>query len=1072
MWRTLLPVIAVVTIAAAAPQIVLPFNSQVPPVARVSQPYNFTFAITTFKSSGAGLQYSINSGPAWLQFDAPALTLWGTPGTADAVTTSFNIIASDSSGSTSMHCTLVVTTNPAPTSSQDISAALNQAGNVTGPSRLLAHPRQKFRIGFSTNSYNSHGKDLSFYSTMTDHTPIPPWMTFDARTLQYTGTSPSISSSPQTFDVLLIASDVQDFAGAWNTFTIVVTDDLWAFQPEKQTINIAAGSSVELDNLQSTLFHNGNPASQSDLQRATAQIPSWLQFDNQTLKISGMPPSGVKTTDIKITAYDQSDDPAILELHLRFNSLLKKSVGPLKARAGEAFEYTVDRSDLVDTDISVSFDTGAANSWLHFDAGQLRLSGKVPNDQPSETINLKMTLKTSNQSETDTSDVKLYVQSTAARTDGQTTVSSTTQTSATSSSQSSATGNATAGAIDSVSSKAKGSIAAVVVCPIVGVVAIILILLYCCRPKRRNGRDSKSPSKSDISKPMIVPHDDDYDPDLEKGGFFEPVAAEQPPQLDVKLSPVKDSHTPALSVLQTPKRMTQRVSDVQHSPGSSNVILEDGEAEALDGFNRSSWGYRPHRTPSARPHDSMKVPTAMAHRSRYLSTRRSALRSSAMSQQNQRQSRGYLRLLGKGHGRSSANCSSTGSSDCLNGVGHGRVSAHFCPYCPSPHRESTAPLQTHEEIAESSYGTEATSQLSSAQSPWPTATMWQSNSASKMPKLSRLAATIRSAKAEKSGTESEVSDLPSVLPDRRSLNERRQSYIRNRALMRSPFFGSSNEGSHSRKASSAESAHLSGHGTKTSQASLRRPGAKRMLARELSASSSLEPDLARGRKRSKSRWKLPEGFPRTLSKARSSVASGLRFEDASEAEWERCSVSIYSDDAVGPDTQVGASRSQRSSLSPVHPAMRDISYHEQPATDPPIGPLPTPPFPDPPPKSPRRSTPRPKSGLEDYPPDELPTIEKPKLAVAVRKARLSQISQANKRRIDNLGSKRKEYPDLKRSSIIERPRSSYRPALIAKRGSINRLISMQGNGKSQPSKSGGIADEAAWEDVTGNEAFL
>ncbi|KAF2092363.1 Cadherin-like protein, partial [Rhizodiscina lignyota] len=374
----LLVLSALLSFAVAAPQLALPFNSQVPPVARVGNSFSFTFSPTTFKPNSSKFQYSISGGPAWLQFDAPYRTLWGTPGAADAGTTKFTITASDGSGSTQMSCILIVSTSQAPMSRTDVSGVLRGAGNMTGPTTLLTHPSQKFEVDFFPNSFDGHGKKLSFYATLADHTPLPSWLSFNSQTLHFSGVPPKLSSSPQDFNVLLIASDVAGFAGVSEQYTITVSTHTWAFDPQDQTFDIPSGSSVNIGNLQSLLLSDHGKSQGSVMEQADANVPSWLNFDSQSLAITGTPPAGLKQQDVNITAYDHYGDVANLTLHLRFDSLFNGEIGPLDVQIGKKFQYTISRSVLVNPDSTVSVELGQASSWLHFDSQNLELEGTVP----------------------------------------------------------------------------------------------------------------------------------------------------------------------------------------------------------------------------------------------------------------------------------------------------------------------------------------------------------------------------------------------------------------------------------------------------------------------------------------------------------------------------------------------------------------------------------------------------------------------------------------------------------------------------------------------------------------------
>lgn len=106
------------TVVVAIPTIAFPLNSQVPPVARISEPFSYTFSISTF-SSTLPITYNLSNGPSWLSLGSSTRTLFGTPSIADAgmgaVTgISINITASNSSGSITDYATLVISKNPAP----------------------------------------------------------------------------------------------------------------------------------------------------------------------------------------------------------------------------------------------------------------------------------------------------------------------------------------------------------------------------------------------------------------------------------------------------------------------------------------------------------------------------------------------------------------------------------------------------------------------------------------------------------------------------------------------------------------------------------------------------------------------------------------------------------------------------------------------------------------------------------------------------------------------------------------------------------------------------------------------
>lgn len=101
-------------LGTGAPTITFPINSQVPPVARVSIPFKFSFSASTFYGSST-LDYKLSNAPSWLSLDGSTRTLSGLPPESEANTALIiQITASDNTGSVTMNTTLVVSGNPAP----------------------------------------------------------------------------------------------------------------------------------------------------------------------------------------------------------------------------------------------------------------------------------------------------------------------------------------------------------------------------------------------------------------------------------------------------------------------------------------------------------------------------------------------------------------------------------------------------------------------------------------------------------------------------------------------------------------------------------------------------------------------------------------------------------------------------------------------------------------------------------------------------------------------------------------------------------------------------------------------
>lgn len=378
MWGAAVLVLAV-TVSAAL-QVSFPFNAQVPPVAHVGEPFNFQFASTTFEPNFATLQYSLTRNPPWLSLDGATRALWGTPNASDVGSPTFTIVAAGAAGAVAnMQATLVVVEPGGPTASGDVLEQLLTAGKLSGPSSLALLPSTGFDFKFSTDTFTGNGKNLSYYATLSDHTPLPSWVTFNPESLQFSGSTPQVGASPQSFEILLIASDILGFAGTWITFTLVVSKHTFVFSPWKQTINTTKGATVNFTSLRSHLTLDGGPIVDADLQSATAELPFWLSFDPDNFAVTGTPPSGLTSQDISIEAKDKYGGVANTTIHLAFISpLFSGEVGQLNATVGQDFNYTLGRSIFAQGGEEVSMDFGSAGKWLHFDPTTLSISGKIP----------------------------------------------------------------------------------------------------------------------------------------------------------------------------------------------------------------------------------------------------------------------------------------------------------------------------------------------------------------------------------------------------------------------------------------------------------------------------------------------------------------------------------------------------------------------------------------------------------------------------------------------------------------------------------------------------------------------
>ena len=834
--------------ATATPTVAFPFNSQVPTVARVGQQYSFQFSASTFAPNDTNFTYSLSDQPAWLAVDSATRTLSGAPSQADAGASSFTLTAADDTGSAHMPCTLVVSTDPPPQIDWDIGQQLAESANLssTQPPIVTILPSHEFQFDFRQDSFiDIVQRKLTYYATLADHTPLPAWLLFDAQDLMFSGTAPQLSAFPQSWDVDLIASDVEGFGGATASFTISVAMHKLVFVPEEFEFNITSGMQVDFTALQDALFLDGTPISVKDMKSLQASPPSWLSLDNQTLALTGTVPDGTTGENFTIAVTDAAGSraTALIQLTTGQPSLFTSQVGTLTAHAGQVFEYKFPDSFFSESDIDLTVILPDNARWLTFDSNTRTLSGKVPIESSSSSIQATIKAKdpttSAEASQTFTIDI---VPST-----------STVQASSTANPQNPSTHTNSAVKPTELATQqtghtqlSTGAIVAIVVGSLIIVALLAALLAFCWRQRRKNEGyvDASSPAKRTISRP-ILPSDitvtTEVQTDVEKQTGSNPYMRESR----------KHGHAPQLS-LGLPKHNDSRKSkkSTRFSNLSHVSSIGDGEGAIRADSNIPEWGRESAVLNT--PHDSFSVPTAIARSSRQLSDlspSKRALRR-LREKQDPRQSVG----LGIDTGGSSmlprhSSRGARGHRKAFSSLGHSSI----------PDGSSVA-----------SFSTRGTSVLSTRPSDFPRPpTRSTFGGIRSVPALSLTDAQKRRSIRLVGRSDS--------IQDERSLQEKRQSFIRNRASTSwaSPLFAHGSRVSVNNRQNGHSSANVS------MSSSHRRSRLGRSMATTYSESSSLEPPPRDSRRLStRIRSAFAPNFPRAITRSTIGGAEEMRESDS------------------------------------------------------------------------------------------------------------------------------------------------------------------------------------------------
>ncbi|KAB8214921.1 hypothetical protein BDV33DRAFT_181875 [Aspergillus novoparasiticus] len=365
-----------------------PINSQLPPVARVAQQYQFVFSQGTFGGSDSSTTYSLSNAPSWLRVESKSRTLFGTPGGEDEGTVRFDLVASDESESASMEVTLIVTEDDGPRPGKQLLPQLEAIAATSAPSTILIHSGDAFDISFDHDTFTNTRPSTVYYGTSPDNAPLPSWVGFDQSNLRFSGVAPN--GGPQTFAFSLVASDVAGFSAAAMKFDMTVSPHILSFNQSAQTFFISRGEQFTSPRFKEALTLDGREPADADLTDIQTDSPSWLEFDNTTISFTGTPPIDAADENITISVTDKYQDTARLIVSLQYSQFFH-DIAECDAVIGSYFYFVFDDTILIDDSVQLEVDLGNQLPWLQYNSDNKTLHGLVPADFSSYKYTVKLT---------------------------------------------------------------------------------------------------------------------------------------------------------------------------------------------------------------------------------------------------------------------------------------------------------------------------------------------------------------------------------------------------------------------------------------------------------------------------------------------------------------------------------------------------------------------------------------------------------------------------------------------------------------------------------------------------------
>ncbi|KAM0343162.1 hypothetical protein ACHAPU_008911, partial [Fusarium lateritium] len=513
MASFIIPVLLLINVqlTSSQPIISYPINSQLPPVARVNEPFSYIFSRYTFQSD-LSISYSLGSAPKWLSIDSEGRRLYGTPTddivrNGDVIGQTVEVIARDNSGSTLLSCTLVVSSNKSPSVNIPLLDQIQEFGDYSPPSSLISYASTELSFTFDPDTFEHQPNMINYYATSGDGSPLPAWMRFDTGSMTFSGETPpfeSLIQHPQKFDFKLVASDIVGFSAVSIAFSVTVGRHKLSADNPNITMNTTRGNKLVYRGLADSIKLDSKPIEIENIDISTKGMPDWLSLDEKTWNIEGTPEKSDHSTNFTIMLRDSYQDTLSIYATVNVSTALYRSTfDDLEIEAGKDVNIDLRSYFWEPDDIDLRVAIKPDKKWLKLDG--FNLTGKTPKSASGDLkIFVTASSKTSEDTEIEVLDVSVIpFESTYSTTIQSRTLSVSTGT-YTSAAPTESSSNPKVQLADSDGGLKTGTLLLAILLPLL-VVVFLSMLLICCLVRRHRKRQTYISSKfrNKISGPVL-----------------------------------------------------------------------------------------------------------------------------------------------------------------------------------------------------------------------------------------------------------------------------------------------------------------------------------------------------------------------------------------------------------------------------------------------------------------------------------------------------------------------------------------------------------------------------------------